>query len=160
MRVVATMIALAGCGGDHAATVDAAPPDAFAACTATWTGNFAETVTTATPCSAMSGTTLAIQAPTTRLATALPISIALPAAIAGTYTSDTIGSWSALESMTIVGDTCIFEAGSALAPHGDFTLTLADAAAPHGSLALDMVVLAEEFSVCGSPLTETLELTF
>jgi hypothetical protein len=160
MRVMVAIALCVGCGGDHAATVDAAPADAFAACTATWTGNFAETVTTATPCGAMSGTTLAIQAPTTRLATPLPISIALPAAIAGTYTSDTIAGWSAMETMTVVGDTCIFEAGSALAPHGDFTLTLADASAPHGTLALDLVVLAEEFSVCGSPLTETLELTF
>jgi hypothetical protein len=156
------MIALAmlGCGGGHATSPDASPPDAFAACTATWTGNFAETVTTTTPCSAMSRTTLAIQAPTTRLAMPLPISIALPAAIAGTYSSDTIASWGAMESMTVVGDTCIFEAGSAAAPHGDFTLTLADATAPHGSLTLDLAVLAEEFSVCGSPLTETLELTF
>jgi hypothetical protein len=156
------MIAMAmlGCGGGHSTSPDAAPPDAFAACTATWTGNFAETVATTTPCSAMSGTTLAIQAPTTRLAMPLPISIALPAAIAGTYSSDTIGSWGAMESMTVVGDTCIFDAGSAAAPHGDFTLTLADATAPHGSLTLDLAVLAEEFSVCGSPLTETLELTF
>ena len=157
---VASVIALICCGGGHSSSDDAAPTDAFAACTAVWTGNFAETVTTTTPCGAMSGTTLAIQAPTTRLAMPLPISIELPAAIAGTYTSDTIASWSAIESMTVVGDTCIFEAGSALAPHGDFTLTLADATAPHGSLALDLAVLAEEFSVCGSPLTESLELTF
>ena len=62
--------------------------------------------------------------------------------------------------MTVVGDTCIFQAGSGVAPHGDFTLMLADATAPHGTLDLDMAVLAGALSVCGAPLTEQLELAF
>jgi hypothetical protein len=152
-----------GCVACKSAThdvIDAELDADTAACTATWTGNFAEVDTAQAPCATMSSGTLAIQAPTTRLAMPLPISIALPSAVAGTYSSDTIATWTAMETMTVVGDTCIFEAGSTLAPHGDFALTLADPTAPHGMLTLDMAVLAEEFSVCGSPLTETLELTF
>jgi hypothetical protein len=150
---------LAACGGGSAAP-DGPPADGPAACTAMWSGNFAEVDSTATPCASIADATITISAPTTRLPMPLPISITLASAVAGSYTSESVTAWSASETMTVVGNSCIYEAGSAVAPHGDFTLALADASAPHGTLDLDMAVLAAAFSTCGSPLTETLELTF
>ncbi len=153
-------VLLAACGGGAAAS-DAPMIDAPAACKATWSGNFAEVATSPTACATITPDgALAIQAPTTRLHTPLPILIQLAAAVAGTYSSESVVSWSASETMVVVGDTCIFQAGSGVAPPGDFTLTLGDATAPHGMLDVDMVVLAGELSVCGNPLTEQLELAF
>jgi hypothetical protein len=187
-RAVASALVLAACGGGHGTSdIDAPPADARAACTATWSGNFAEVATSDAACATLtaSGTasgaasaaasgaafdatsgaasaaaTLAIQAPTTRLPAPLPIAIQLAAVVAGTYSSENIGTWSASETRTIVGDTCLFEAGSDVAPHGNFTLTLTDATAPHGTLALELAVLAKAQSVCGDPLSEQLELAF
>lgn len=152
----------AACGSPGAATPDAGPPDVQvqAACTATWSGNFADVATAATPCAAMTGSTLAITAPSSLLMMPLPISVELAAPVAGSYTPSNVTAWSASEVRMIVGNSCAFEAGSTVAPHGDFTLTLADAAAPHGTLALDLTVLAETASTCGTPLTEHLELAF
>jgi len=153
-------VILAACGGGAAAH-DAPMIDAPAACTATWSGNFAEVATSPTACATITpGGALAIQAPTTRLPTPLPIAIQLAAAVAGSYSSESVVTWSASEKTMVVGDTCIFQAGPGVAPPGDFTLTLADATAPHGTLDLDMVVLAGELSVCGNPLSEQLELAF
>lgn len=158
-RALAYAMLAAACGGGSAAP-DGSPHDAPAACTATWSGNFAEVSSTATPCAMIANATLSFAAPSMRLPTALPISITLASAVAGSYTSESVTGWSATETMTVVGNSCIYQAGSGVAPHGDFTLALTDATAPHGTLDLDMAVLATQFSTCGSPLTETLELVF
>jgi hypothetical protein len=157
--VLGSATALAACGGGSNGP-DAPAIDAQAACSATWSGNFAETAATPTPCATIADATITIAAPTTRLPMPLPISITLASAVAGSYTSESVTAWSASETMTVVGNSCIYQAGSGVAPHGDFTLTLADATAPHGTLDLDLAVLASAFSTCGSPLTETLELVF
>jgi hypothetical protein len=101
-----------------------------------------------------------IDAPTGRLPKPLTVAIQLAATAAGSYSSEDVTTWSATESMMVLGNTCVFEAGATTTPHGDFTLTLTDAQAPHGTLELHMAVLAGQLSVCGSPLTETLELAF
>lgn len=156
----AAAILLVACGGHGAAAPDAPPLDARVLCTATWSGNFAEVTTSSTPCASIDSGLVVLDAPAGRLPAPLTVAIQLAAAAAGSYSSEDVTTWSASASMTLLGNTCIYEAGAMTTPHGDFTLMLTDAEAPHGTLDLDMVVLAGQLSVCGSPLTETLELAF
>ena len=151
------ILLLGACGGGSAAP-DGGPRDAPAACTATWSGNFAETAT-AEPCATIAGTTLTVEVPSTTLGSAMPATIELGAAAAGTYSSSTVASWSASATRQVVNNTCIYQAGSTFTPPGVFTLTLSDTT-PHGMLVVDQAVLAAAFSICGDPLTEHLEVTF
>ena len=153
-------IALAACSGGHATAIDAPPADASAACTATWTGNFAEVATSAAPCASIDSGLVVFDAPSGTLAKPLTVAIQLATSAIGSYSSETVATWSANETRMILGNTCVYEAGAMTTPHGDFTLKLDDAEAPHGTLQLDLVVLAGVVSVCGTPLTETLELAF
>ena len=156
----AALAFLAACNGGSAAATDAPPADARAGCTATWTGNFAEVATSATPCATIDSGMIVFDAPSATLAKPLPVAIQLATSAVGSYSSETVTAWSANETRMILGNTCVFEAGAQTTPHGDFTLTLDDAEAPHGTLQLDLVVLAGVVSVCGTPLAETLELAF
>jgi hypothetical protein len=152
------LLCLSACGGGSAAPD--APADVAAACTATWSGNFDEVDATTDACATMTGTELALQVPSVMLGAPLAITIELGAASAGSYSSASVTMWAASTMVVVLANTCFFEAGSSATPHGDFSLALADATAPHGMLSLDQAVLAEEFSMCGDPLTEHLELAF
>jgi hypothetical protein len=152
------LVFAAACGGGSAARD--APADVAAACTATWSGNFDEVDSTTGACASITGTELALQVPSVMLGAPLAVTIELGAAAAGSYSSGSVTTWAASTMVVVLANTCFFEAGSTTTPHGDFTLALADAAAPHGMLSLDQAVLAEEFSMCGDPLTEHLELAF
>lgn len=155
------LVLVAACkSSDGERTPDAPPRDAPAVCTASWSQNFTETDTTTTPCASMSGATLALSVPSLRLTGSLPISIDLGVAAPGTYSSASLTDWGATLTVQIVQNICIYQAGATAVPPGTFALDLTDATAPHGTLTLDLAVLAEEFSVCGDPLTEELQLTF
>lgn len=154
------MLALVtACGNDPVRAPDAAMvmPDAPAACTATFSGNFAEVATTATACATTTGTQLALTIPSTSLIAPLAIELAIATA-PGDYSSDTTATWSATATRVIDHDTCVLDAGDQVVPHGSFTLHLIGA--DHGMLVLDQPVRATMFSACGSPLSEHVEVAF
>lgn len=151
-------ILVAACGDNrHVPAVPDAPPPA--ACTATYSGNLAETAT-ADACVMLTGTQLVAKLPSTRLDASLDFMIELgTTAIAGTYSSAAAsGPWSASGTRTVDQQFCHYSAGSASAPHGSFTLVLD--AALHGHLALETAVLADPFTNCGDPITLAVGLAF
>ena len=152
MRALA--ILLAACGDNAAALPDAAPAvDAAAGCTATWTGNFAESAAVACPAIAADGTlTLAVGA--TQLVDPLAVTIALGAATPGTYSSETVATWHASGAGGKVEHMCFYVAGSDVVPHGSFLLDY-----PH-RLDLQLAVLAQPFTYCGDGNTEQVAITF
>ncbi|MEO6772420.1 MAG: hypothetical protein ABI467_05285 [Kofleriaceae bacterium] len=152
-----------GCGGDPARAPDAAVnanPDGFVAlvaCTATFTGNFAEVATTAAACATATGAQLVVTVPSTNLIAPLAITLA-SATGPGDYSSETAAAWSAAATRMIGHDTCVLDAGDQVVPHGSFTLHLTTT--DHGTLELDQPVRATMFSACGSPLAEHVEVVF
>jgi hypothetical protein len=160
LRVLALAIASAcGCGIDpvHAPDAAAGPPDAFVACTATFTGNFADLATTATACATATGSQLVLTVPSTGLLAPLSVTLAIAAA-PGDFSSETTTVWSAIATRMVGHDTCVLDAGDQVVPHGSFTLHLTGA--DHGTLELDQPVRATMFSACGSPLAEHVEVAF
>jgi hypothetical protein len=147
------------CGSDPVRTPDAAVvmPDALVACTATFTGNFAEVATTATACATATATQLALTVPSTNLIAPLAITLAITPA-PGDFSSETTMAWSAIATRMVTHDTCVLDAGDQVVPHGSFTLHLTGA--DHGTLELDQPVRATMFSACGSPLAEHVEVAF
>jgi len=157
--VKALVLVLAcGCSVEPARTPDAAPvaPDAFVACTATFSGNFAEVATTATAC-ASAGAQLAISVPSQSLIAPLAVTLAI-APGPGDFSSETTATWSATGTRLIGHDTCVLDAGDRVVPHGSFTLHLTSA--DHGTLVLDQPVRATMFSTCGDTLSEHVEVAF
>ncbi len=149
---------LAACADHHAATpeIDAPPPPA---CTATYTGNVTEIATTDAPCTAIAGTMFTATIPSHALDAPLAIAIDLgTTASAGVFASATVPSWSADGVRTAAHEPCTYSGGSAVSPHGDFTLSL-DAGA-HGTLTTDTYVLAAAFTDCGDPDTQRIVLAF
>lgn len=129
-----------------------------AACTATWTGNVAEVATADVACARVDGQTFTAQVPTTLLAAPLAVTIDLGTTLAdGAFASATVPSYEATGVRGVEAKQCTYTAGSAAAPHGDFTLHIAEG---HGTLALDLAVLADPFTACGAPLTASVALAF
>lgn len=158
MRAALALV-LAACGGGLAAP-DAAP-DAFAGCVAMFAGNFTER-STASSCTALDAGTLAFTVPAVALDAPLTATIELGGGAAGVYSSETVATWSATAMRTVTHSICLASAGNAVAPHGDFMLTLeldSDDAA-HGTLALELYVHAAPFTDCGPDLVETVDLAF
>lgn len=154
----AAIFLLAACGG-HGSTP---PPaiDAPAGCTAELTGNFDETSSLAASCPTLASQTLTFSIPIATFAATLNISIDLPGAMPGSYSSETIASWSASAVEHETNGGCVFRAGNDATPEGSFTLQL-DAIAPlHGMLALSLAVLTEVGSSCGSDDVESVGVTF
>lgn len=147
------------CTVDPARTPDAAPlgPDAFVACTGTFTGNFAEVATTATACATATDAQLTLAIPSTNLLAPLTVTLAIAPA-PGDFSSETTPMWSAIATRMINHDTCVLDAGDQVVPHGSFTLHLASA--DHGTLVLDQPVRATMFSACGTTLAEHVEVAF
>lgn len=151
------LVVLAACAGPVAPADRDAP--AAAACTAAYTGNVADTVAADAPCTSITGAMFTARVPSHALDAPLQIAIDLgTTAIAGDYTSATVPSWSASGVRTAAHEPCIYSAGSAVSPHGDFAMQL-DAGA-HGTLTVHTYVLAAAFTDCGDPITQTLELMF
>ncbi len=162
------LIALAACGDNAGKPVDAPGPDAATGCTATFTGNFAETgvfATCAMVAAGMPDATLTFTVPTVTLGTSFAVTIDLgPAPSAGEYSSETVATWSA-RAVERVGDgPCLYNAGNTAVPHGSFDLELdaLDVASntSHGMLALTVYVLAFPSIACGTGDTEMLALRF
>jgi hypothetical protein len=159
MRWLASLAAVAACGDNLAAPRDASLP--VPACTATFTGNFAATSTAPDTCATFTGDALALAVTATPLDAPLAISFSLPPSpTSGTYSSDTVATWSALATRTLDFVPCTYRAGGAVIPHGTFELALADATAPHGTLSLSLAVLVPPLTDCGAGALETVTITF
>ena len=153
------LVVACGCGAEPARMppdAAAVPPDAFVACTATFSGNFAELATTATAC-ASAGTQLVIDVPAQGLIAPLMVTLAI-VPNPGDFSSETTATWSAIGTRMVGHDTCVLDAGDQVVPHGSFTLHLATA--DHGTLVLDQPVRATLFSTCGETLYEHVEVAF
>ncbi len=158
----ALLLALAACGDNLAAPIDAgvAAPDARAVCAATFTGNFADS-STSPHCASLTAGTLALALPIRTLADTLPVQIELGATPSpGFYSSETIATWSARVGVIVGVGACIYNAGSAAVPPGDFQLTLGSVDDPHGTLALAMPLLASPGTDCGDGDVETVSVAF
>lgn len=162
----AVLVALVGCGGGSA-HADAAG-DAAVACTAQFSGNFAETSSSPVDCATvMAGSDVALgfAIESTTLVATVQVAIDLGATpSAGVYSSDTVQTWSAMAFQSIGNGGCEYSAGSSATPTGSFTLALdaIDAAAgtAHGTLDLVQYVLTFPGTNCGSASTESLAVTF
>lgn len=151
------VVLLAACGSSPVAAVDAVVPPP--PCTGTFTGNFTETATMA-DCAMQSASMLQLAIPSATLATSFQIAIDLgPSPSTGTYSSETVGAWSASAAAKIGNAQCVYAAGNAAVPSGSFSLTLDDLA-PHGKLDLLVYVLMPPFTNCGPQMTEAIALTF
>src|SRR5262249_43455236 len=139
------VVVLAGCGGGGP-TADA-PSDTTLACSVELTGNFSESARSAAACptlvpDANNHQILTFSVPSTTLATSFAITLDLGAApTPGTYSSETVTTWSALAIEEIGNGECIFQAGATAVPTGSFTLAL-DSTAPHGTVRILHYVLA------------------
>ncbi len=152
----AVFFALVGCGSSHAAS-DAAS-DAFTGCTVTLSGNFTDQ--SSVPACAMrsSDGTLTLAVPSAMLDQPLQAVVQLGTVGPGMYSSETVATWSATATRTVTHSACMISAGNAVAPHGDFTLTLGEPGA--SMLAMHLYVHAAPFTDCGADLIETLEVVF
>lgn len=159
MRAWFAFVLVCGCSSDPARAPDATPvaPDAFFACTATFSGNFSEVATTDTACATATDAQLVVTLPSQNLVAPLAITLAI-ATGPGDFSSETTATWSAIATRMIGHDTCVLDAGDQVVPHGSFTLHLT--AADHGTLALDQPVRATIFSACGDTLGEHVEVAF
>ncbi len=161
--------ALAACGGNEIASVDAGPPGppVEPACVAAFSQNFAEAWTGPANCAGVdtSGghTTLQLAIPSRTLGVPFAISIDLgEAPTPGTYTAQNLVTpWSASALQEFDMTSCLYHAGTAAVPPGNFTLVLdkIDAHA-HGKLDVVLYVLARPYTYCGETNIEHLAVTF
>jgi hypothetical protein len=154
------LLALVACGGTSAATSDDARCGDAAvcgnACEASFSGNFAELSYSAASCPTL-GSDLAFSIPSTTIGSDLAVSIAIGGP--GTYSSETVATWTAVAARSIGDGGCVYSAGSDIVPTGSFTLDLANAT-PHGTLDLVLYVHALQASDCGTASNEAVEVVF
>ena len=159
-----------GACGDNRAP-PAAPDAGPVPCVAHFSGNFAETSTSAACAMIAAGSaapaqaSLSLSIPSTTLGGPLAVTIDLgPAAAPGAYTPESVPSWSARASANVGMGACVYLAGNTAIPQGSFALSLAEvdakAGTAHGTLALDQSVLAFPGTDCGAVDTERTDLTF
>jgi|HubBroStandDraft_6_1064221.scaffolds.fasta_scaffold487720_2 hypothetical protein len=151
-------LVLAACG-DHAMPPPS-PDAATGGCTAQLSGNFAETSSSPANCPTLAMSTLDFTVAVMQLGSDLDISITLPAAMPGSFSSETVPSWSAMAFEPETNSGCVFRAGNDATPEGSFTLSLDAIAPPHGSLALSLSVLSLPGSTCGLDDVELAALSF
>ena len=164
----ALLIALASCGDNLSAV------ETSARCTATFSGNFAES-STLDPCaiarldtSAPGHTTLELTIPSTALGASLTAQLDLGVSPSpGAYSSRSVLSWSARAVQHVGDGVCLYGAGTSAVPAGSFELTLdtiapidATTSAVHGALELVQYVLAFPSTDCGDGDTELVEIDF
>jgi hypothetical protein len=172
MRTIVAALWMVGCGHDaitmpDAAARDASTPDASGACVAQFSGDFTETAT-AGSCATITvdgsgDTTLALAIPSTAVPSGVASSFDLGESPApGTYSSDSITTWSARGVRTLGNGACVYSAGATAVPQGSFAMTVdaIDAATAHGSLSLTLWVLAYPGTDCGADNTEQVQLQF
>jgi hypothetical protein len=176
----ASLVIACGGGGNNApdaTTCADAGPACGSACPATFTGNLDASSTTPANCaqlgagsgSASADTVLAFALASPMLDAPLEISVDLGASpSAGTYSSETSTSWSALGSRSApasgsnAAGECVYSAGAEGVPTGSFamTLTAIDAASAHGELRVVQYLQAQAGVDCGSGDVETVDVRF
>jgi hypothetical protein len=158
---LAIVVALAACGDNlHEAqvSVDAA---SATTCTASFSGEFAETSSLPDDCPNLVDGALGFAIPVATIGgSVLAIEIDLPDPAPGKFSSDTIASWSASAFEAETNGGCLYRAGDAATPQGSFTLALDSVAPLHGELSMAMAILTLPGSVCGQLDTEQLVTSF
>lgn len=161
--------ALAACGDNHAALVDAAPDSTppEVACAAAFSENFTEAWRGPPNCAGLDRsdghTTLRFAIPSQTINTQFAISIDLGEAPSpGTYSAQTLVTpWSASALHEFDRTSCLYHAGTAAVPPGTFRLALdAIDGHAHGTLDLVLYVLARPYTYCGEANIEHLAVTF
>ncbi len=165
------LIAIAACG-DNAAAIDARiAPDAAGVCSATFAGNFAETVV-ADACAAIvpdgvvvGHAALELTIPSATLAATLTARLDLGSTMPspGAYSSDTVATWNARAVEHIGHGLCIYSAGDNVVPQGSFDLTIAaldDSGGATGAAQLVLYVLGSPLTYCGMGDNETVSVRF
>ena len=157
---LALLAALAACGDNTHAGGSGGADAAIASCSASFSGEFTATSRSESDCPVLAGDALDFAIPIAAIGSALAIEIDLPAAAPGSYSSETVASWSgsAFEAQTNGG--CLFRAGNAATPQGSFQLALTSVAPLHGALMMSLAVLTFPGSVCGQIDTEAVTATF
>jgi type II secretory pathway pseudopilin PulG len=175
MRIsAASCIVLAvACGDNLAASSDAAVIDAVVVdahaeaklCSAVFTGNFTLSESVPANCASLSGSAATFSIPAFPIGTSVDIAIGLPTPTpTGAFSSDGDPTWSASATQSVGDAFCYYVAGATSVPSGTFSMTLdsidlADATA-HGTLMLELAVLPEAETNCGSSNAESLQLSF
>ncbi|HEX4423492.1 MAG TPA: hypothetical protein VH165_36535 [Kofleriaceae bacterium] len=170
--IVVALAGLAACGDNFAApdvaavSIDAPAVAVAPPCKAVFSDNFVETWSGPTGCATLAvngDTTLGLSIPSQTLGVPFAISIDLGAAPGtGTYTSETLTTpWSVDALHEFDMTSCLYHAGTAAVPPGTFKLEL-DAVEPtaHGTLELELYVLARPYTYCGETSTEHMVVTF
>jgi len=155
----------AACGGGSVAAPDAG-------CVALFSGNFDDTVSSgacptlgsAPDGGAGSALDFTLNSAVAGAPTQIELDLGAPYT-SGTFTAESVASWSATGINTI---DCEFSAGSAAVPTGSFTLTLTSPAnakepalfVPHGTLSVTQYVKAPPDTDCGPADTEQIDVTF
>jgi hypothetical protein len=153
---VSLFAALAACGDN------AAPPTPAVPCSATFSGNFAET-STSDQCAMIGTMSLELTVPSSTLPPAVKIDLEVGDALsAGSYSSDTISGWTARGTRYVDQGVCLYNAGATAVPTGDFALEVdsIDGDTVHGALAVTMYVLAFPGTDCGAGDTESIDVRF
>jgi hypothetical protein len=157
------LIALAGCGDDILIAPDGGP--IARPCAAQFSGNFNDASATVGNCPTVTvdagDTSLAFAVGSQALGTPLAVSIELGhGAGAGMYSSETVGTWTALATAGPEQHQCYYAAGSGQVPQGSFTLALGALDPAHGTLELTVYVLAQPFVACGTSNVEQITVMF
>lgn len=159
-RAALAILALGACG-DNAAPRDAGAPDASDACTATFSGNFAEMSSGQLCATLAEDGTLAVAVPSMTLSPPLKLTVDLGASPSrGHYSSDAVASWSARGVQAIGNGVCVYNAGSQAVPTGELELDLEAIQPVHGTLQLTLYVLAFPGTDCGVADTESVVVRF
>jgi hypothetical protein len=175
MRICAAscIVFSVACGDNLVGTSDATMIDAVVVdahpeakrCDAVFTGNFALSESVPANCASLSGSAATFSIPALPIGTSVDIAIGLPTPTpTGAYSSEADQSWSASATQTIGDAFCYYVAGATSVPSGAFSMTL-DAidvahSTAHGTLMLELAVLPEAETNCGSSNAESLQLSF
>jgi hypothetical protein len=146
------------------------PSHAPTRCVATFSGNINGTIASSSSCAQLGADgTLHITTPTIaspdvegELSTpSLDVTITLGAnASIGAFSSETATSWSA-NGTSPVEPNCVYVAGVAAVPSGDFALELtATSPQPHGKLAIDASLESSPLTACGPVDVESITVEF
>lgn len=157
---LAVCILLAACGDNthETAAVDA---PAVPACSASFTGEFREASSSTADCPNLVNAALDFAMPVATLGgSVLAIEIDLPSPQPGSFSSETIDSWSGSVFEAETNGGCLYRAGNAATPQGSFTLALDSVAPLHGSLTMSLAILTLPGSVCGQIDTEIVTSKF
>ncbi|HEY1811445.1 MAG TPA: hypothetical protein VGG74_03760 [Kofleriaceae bacterium] len=168
------VLALAACGDNAASPIDAASVDAALVdsthavlCDAVFGGNFSLSEQLPADCAMLSngsgGTTLSIDVAAPPIGSDVAIQIVLGQPSPGAYSSETVTQWTATSTQVMSGASrCYYVAGADSTPPGTFAMTLSavGSATAHGRLSLELAVLAEAGTNCGSDNLESLQLEF